>query len=94
MYVRPIGMGRNKERVLSFRITHGKFIANLISFFRSHLIWFEGLTDLIGYDLMLLLPAGDLLVLALGEQEFLFAKFRCACIGRDKFAAFCLLRVL
>ena len=94
MYVRPIGMCRHKERVLSFRVPLGKFEADLICLLWSHLSWFEGLTDLIGDDFMLLLPAGNLLILTLGEQEFLFTELRRACIGRDKFTAFCLLRVL
>ena len=72
MYVRPISMRRHKERVLSFRVAHGKFIANLIRFFRSHLTRLKGLADLIGDDFMLLLPAGNLLILTLGEPNSRF----------------------
>ena len=67
MYVRPVGMRRHKERILTFRVPLGKFIADLVCLLRSHLTRLKGLTDLIGDDFMLLLPAGDLLILTFGE---------------------------
>ena len=92
-----INVGGNNKSVFSFGKTHCCFIAHLVCFFRCDLSGFERLANLVGNDIVLLLSAGDMLILPFGEQKLLVSGLCITLIGTDKLAiiGFCgILRIV
>ena len=89
-----INVGCHDEGVLSLSPAHRQFITDFVCFLRCDLTGFEGLTDLISNHIMGLMPSGDMLVLALREEEFLIAGSRITAIGTDIFSVIGFLFVL
>ena len=92
-----ICMCRYNKSMLSFCKSHCSFITNLIRFLRGYFTGFEGLANLVSYDIVLLLSAGGVLILPFGKKKFFIGSFRIALIGTDKFAVIgfrCILRVV
>ena len=97
MNVSLVNVGRHNEGVFTLRPTHGSFIAYLIGFLRCDLTGLEGLTDLIGDHIVVLLSAGDVLILPLGQHKFLVSGFGVAFVGADEFTIirlFCVLGIV
>ena len=97
VYVGFVDVSGNNKSVFAFRPSHRCFIANLICFLRCDFSGLEGLANLIGYDIVLLLSAGGVLILPFGKKEFFIDSLRIALIGTDKFAVIgfrCVLRVV
>ena len=90
-------MGCNNKRMVSLRPAHCRFITYLICFFRRNFSGLKGLAYLIGDDVILLLSAGDVLILPFGKKKFFIGSLGITLIGADKFAviSFCsILRVI
>lgn len=97
VYVGFVDVSGNNKSVFAFRPSHRCFIAYLICFFRCNFSGFEGLANLVSYDIVLLLSAGGVLILPFGKKKFFIGSFRIALIGTDKFAVIgfrCILRVV
>lgn len=74
--------------------SHRCFIADLVRFFRGDFSRLKGLAYLVCDDIVLLLSAGNMLILPFGKQKFLICCLWITLIGTDKFAiigfaAFC-----
>ena len=84
--VRFVDVGRNDESVFAFCPSHRCFIADLVRFIRSDFSWLKRLAYLICDDIVLLLPAGNMLVLPFRKQKFLVYCLWITLIRTDKFA--------
>ena len=87
------------NRLKDYKIpkTHCCFISHLVCFFRCDLSGFERLANLVGNDIVLLLSAGDMLILPFGEQELLVSCLCLTLIRTDELAVigFCgILRIV
>ena len=92
-----VNVGCNYESMVAFRPTHCRFIAHLICFFRGDFSRLKGLAYLIGDDVILLLSAGDVLILPFRKKKFFIGSLGIRLIGADKLAviSFCgILRVV
>ena len=92
-----VDMGCNNESMVSLRPAHCRLVAHLICFFRGYFSGLKGLAYLIGDDIILLLSAGDVLILPFGKNKFFISSLGITLIGADKFAVigFCsILRVV
>lgn len=97
VYMGLVDMGCNNESMVALRPAHCRFVAHLICFFRGYFSGLEGLAYLIGDDVILLLSAGDMLILPFGKKKFFISSLGIAFIGADKLAVigFCsILRVV
>ena len=81
-----VDVGRNDESVFALCPSHRCFIADLIGFFRRDFSRLKRLAYLVCDDIVLLLPAGNVLVLPFRKQKFLFYCLLITLIGADKFA--------
>ena len=86
MNIRLISMSRYNKSVIAFGKSHGGFIAYLIRFLRCDFSRLKGLAYLVCDDIVLLLPAGNMLVLPFGKQKFFIRCLWITLIGADKFA--------
>ena len=59
-----INVGSYDKSMVSFGKTHAQFVANFVCKFRGYFPWFKGLTYLISYYIIVLLPACDIRILA------------------------------
>lgn len=92
-----VDVGRNDESVFSLCPSHRCFIADLVRFFRGDFSRLKGLAYLIGDDVILLLSAGDVLILPFRKKKFFIGSLGIRLIGADKLAviSFCgILRVV
>ena len=64
MNVMPIDVCANNESMLAFEKPLGEFVADAIGFLGGHFARLEGLTDLVGDNIVLLRASGEYLVLA------------------------------
>lgn len=74
------------ESVFSLCPSHRCFIADLVRFFRGDFSRLKGLAYLVCDDIVLLLSAGNMLILPFGKQKFLICCLWITLIGTDKFA--------
>lgn len=81
-----VDVGRNDESVFSLCPSHRCFIADLVRFFRGDFSRLKGLAYLVCDDIVLLLSAGNMLILPFGKQKFLICCLWITLIGTDKFA--------
>ena len=81
-----VDVGRNDESVFSLCPSHRCFIADLVRFFRSDFSRLKRLAYLVCDDIVLLLSAGNMLILPFGKQKFLICCLWITLIGADKFA--------
>lgn len=81
-----VDVGRNDESVFALCPSHRCFIADLVRFFWSDFSRLKGLAYLICDDIVLLLSAGNMLILPFGKQKFLIRCLWITLIGADKFA--------
>lgn len=65
MNVMPIDVCANNESMLAFEKSLGEFISDAVGFLGGHFARLEGLADLVGNNIMLLLASGEHLVLTL-----------------------------
>ena len=86
IYVGFVDVGRNDESVFSLCPSHRCFIADLVRFFRGDFSRLKGLAYLVCDDIVLLLSAGNMLILPFGKQKFLICCLWITLIGTDKFA--------
>ena len=70
MNVVTVDVGTDDECVLAFEKPLGEFVADAVGFLGGHFARLEGLADLIGDDITLLLASGEHLVLAFCQREF------------------------
>ena len=71
-----VHMGTDDKGVFPFQKPQGKFVADLVRFFRRDFSRLEGLADLVGYYIVFLFSAGS-------DSVFPFrqSKLRCRCFG-------------
>ena len=69
MNMRPVNVGCHNKGVFSLCPAHCRFITDLVRSFRSNFSRLKGLTYLIGNNVIFLLPARDMLVLAPSSEE-------------------------
>ena len=81
-----VDVGCNDESVFSLCPSHRCFIADLVRFFRSDFSRLKRLAYLVCDDIVLLLSAGNMLILPFGKQKFLICCLWITLIGADKFA--------
>lgn len=81
-----VDVGRNDESVFALCPSHRCFIADLVRFFWSDFSRLKGLAYLVCDDIVLLLSAGNMLILPFGKQKFLVCCLWITLIGADKFA--------
>ena len=81
-----VDVGRNDESVFALCPSHRCFIPDLVRFFRSDFSRLKGLAYLVCDDIVLLLSAGNMLILPFGKQKFLICCLWITLIGTDKFA--------
>lgn len=81
-----VDVGRNDESVFALCPSHRCFIADLVRFFRRDSSWLKRLAYLVCDDIVLLLSAGNMLVLPFGKQKFFIRCLWITLIGADKFA--------
>ena len=86
VYVGFVDVSGNNKSVFAFRPSHRCFIANLICFLRCDFSGLKRLAYLIGYDIVLLLSAGGVLILPFGKKKFFIGSLRITLIRTDKFA--------
>ena len=84
--MRFVDVGRNDESVFALCPSHRCFIANLVRFIRSDFSRLKRLAYLVCDDMVLLLPAGNVLVLPFGKQKFFIRCLWITLIGANKFA--------
>ena len=84
--VRFVDVGRNDESVFALCPSHRCFIADLVRFFRRDFSRLKRLAYLVCDDMVLLLPAGNVLVLPFGKQKFFIRCLWITLIGADKFS--------
>jgi len=78
----PVDVCADNKSVLAFEKPLSEFISDAIGFLGGHFAGLEGLADLIGDDIMLLLASGEHLVLAFCQREFCGGGFVVAGEGR------------
>lgn len=78
-----ICMRTNNESMVAFGETHGKVIGNLVCQLWRNFPRFEALAYLICYDIVLLSPPGNGLILTLGIEKFCIRNRRIAFIGAN-----------
>ena len=61
----PVDMCADDECVLAFEKPLGEFVSDAIGFLGGHFAGLEGLADLVGNNIVLLLASGEHLILAL-----------------------------
>ena len=92
-----VDMGRYDKGMVAFQKAHGQLSPYFIGFLRCDLTGLKGLANLIGYHIMLLLSARDMLILPFGKQKFFVRSFGVTFIGTDKLAVVglcCILRIV
>ena len=94
MNMGSIDMSCHNEGILAFCKTECQLLSQSVRFLRCDLAGFEGLTNLISNHFMPLAATGDLLILALGQQELFIHGHGIALIPGDQFALVRLLRIL
>ena len=97
VYMSFVDMGCNNESMVALRPAHCRFVAHLICFFRRDFSGLEGLAYLISDDVILLLSAGNVLILPFGKKKFFIGSLGITLIGTDKFTVIgfcCILRVV
>ena len=92
--MRPVNVSRHDKGVFSLCPAHCRFITDLVRFFRSNFSRLKGLSYLIGNDVIFLLSACDVLVLALRQKELLIGSLGIAFVGTDIFSIICLCSIL
>ena len=90
MNMRPVNVGCHNKGVFSLCPAHCRFITDLVRFFRSNFSRLKGLSYLIGNNVIFLLSACDMLILALRQKKFLIGSFWIAFVGTDIFSIICL----
>ena len=85
--MRLVDVGRYDKSMAAFGKAHRQFIAHLIGFLRRDFSRLEGLPYLVGDDIVLLFPAGDVFILPLGEQKFFVSGLRVTLKTADVSAA-------
>lgn len=75
VYVGFVDVSGNDKSVFAFCPSHRCFIANLICFFRCDFTRLERLANLVGYNIVLLLSAGGVLILPFGKKKFFLGSF-------------------
>lgn len=93
MDVRLVGMRTYDEWVAPFQEAIGQLITDLICFLRRDFAGLEGLPDLIGDHIVLLLPAGEDLIFSFCQKKLVFHRARITCIGRNQLLLICLFRI-
>ena len=93
MDMSAVGMCANKKSVAAFCETHGELVPYGVGFLRRDLARLERLAYLIGDYIIFLFPAGDGLVLPLGEKKLSIHNGGIAFIGADVFAVICLIGI-
>ena len=81
MNVATVDMCTDDESMLAFEKSLGEFVADAVGFLSGHFARLEGLADLIGDDITLLLASGEHLVLAFCQREFRSSGFVVAGVG-------------
>lgn len=83
----PIHMGADNKSILAFCPSHPQLIAHPVGLLRRDLSRLERLPNLIRYDIVLLLPPSDILILTFGKEKLLVRRLGCAGVARDIFSA-------
>ncbi len=86
VYVLTVNVGCYDKCMVALQEAHGQFSPYFIGFLWCNLTGLKGLANLIGNHIMLLLSAGDMLILSFSKQKFFVRSLWVTLIGTDKLA--------